>query len=199
MKRRILINASALLFVASHNAFWAQDKWPSKSISYIVPFPAGGTTAILGRLIGQKLGPVLGLRSDAQFIHMPYKGSSPAIADVMGDQVDMMFDTTVVAGPHIQTGKVRALAVTSAKRMESLPSVPTVANSGLPGWPGFEVVSWQGIFAPAGTPEPIIDQLHNEIVKILQQADMQERLKGLGMQPSTLTTEQFAAFQKILG
>ena len=127
---------------------------------------------------------------------LPYKGSSPAIADVIGGQVDMMFDTTVVAGPHIQTGKVRALAVTSAKRMESLPSVPTVADSGLPGWPGFEVVSWQGVFAPAGTPKLIIDQLHNEIVKILQQADMQERLKGLGMQPSTLTTEQFAAFQK---
>ena len=309
MKRRTLINASALLFAATQATVWAQDKWPSKPISYIVPFPAGGTTDILGRLIGQKLGPVLGttivmdnkggaggsvgseiasraapdgytllggtisshainvslypklgydpvksfapialigsnpvvlivaqnspfktlqdvvaaakakpktvssasagsgtsqhlslellgFKAGAQFIHVPYKGSSPAIADVIGGQVDMMFDTTVVAGPHIQSGKVRALAVTSAKRLESLPNVPTVAESGLPGLAGFEVVSWQGVFAPAGTPKPIIDQLHNEIVKILQQADMQERLKGLGLQTSSMTTEQFVAFQK---
>ncbi len=309
MQRRTLINASAILLVAGHNAAWAQDKWPSKPISYIVPFPAGGTTDILGRLIGQKLGPVLGttivmdnkggaggsvgsevasrapadgytllggtisshainvslypklgydpvksfspialigsnpvvlivaqnspfktlqdvvaaakakpktvssasagsgtsqhlalellgFKAGVQFIHVPYKGSSPAIADVMGGQVDMMFDTTVVAGPHIQSGKVRALAVTSSKRLASLPNVPTVAESDLPGLAGFEVVSWQGVFAPAGTPKPIIDQLHNEIVKILQQADMQERLRGLGLQPSSMTVEQFSAFQK---
>ncbi|MGH8830127.1 MAG: Bug family tripartite tricarboxylate transporter substrate binding protein, partial [Polaromonas sp.] len=85
------------------------------------------------------------------------------------------------------------LAVTSAKRLESLPNVPTVAESGVP---GFEVVSWQGIFVPAGTPRPIIEQLHNEIRKILQQPEMQERLKTLGMQPSAMTTDQVAAFQK---
>jgi tripartite-type tricarboxylate transporter receptor subunit TctC len=105
----------------------------------------------------------------------------------------MMFDTTVVAGAHIQSGKLRALAVTSSKRLESLPNVPTVAESGLP---GFEVVSWQGIFVPAGTPRPIIDRLHNEVLKILQQPEMQDRLKALGMQPSSMTTDQVTAFQK---
>ncbi len=105
----------------------------------------------------------------------------------------MMFDTTVVAGPHIQSGKVRALAVTSAKRLESLPNVPTVAESGVP---GFEVVSWQAIFVPAGTPKPVIDRLHTEVTKILQLPEMQDRLKVLGMQPSGMTTDQVSAFQK---
>jgi len=110
--------------------------------------------------------------------------------------VDMMFDTTVVAGQHIQSGKLRAIAVTSAKRLDSLPNVPTVAESGIPGLAGFEVVSWQAIFVPAGTPKAIIDRLHAEVLKILAQPDMQDRLKGLGMQPSTLSTEQVASFQK---
>lgn len=123
---------------------------------------------------------LLGFKSGTQFIHVPYKGSGPAIQDVIGGQVDMMFDTTVVAGPHIQSGKVRALAVTSAKRLESLPNVPTVAESGVP---GFEVVSWQAIFVPAGTPKPVIDRLHTEVTKILQLPEMQDRLKVLGMQP----------------
>lgn len=310
MKRRSLLQttlaSAALLPLFGSAAAWAQDKWPSKPISYIVPFPAGGTTDILGRLIGQKLGaalgttivienkggaggsvgsevaarapadgytmlggtisshainvslypklgydpiksfspvvligsnPVvlivkadspyktlqdvlaaakakpktissasagngtsqhmtlelLGFKSGTQFVHVPYKGSGPAIQDVIGGQVDMMFDTTVVAGPHIQSGKVRAIAVSSAKRLESLPNVPTIAESGVP---GFEVVSWQGIFVPAGVPKPIIDRLHTEIMKILQTPEMQDRLKGLGMQPSSMTPDQVAAFQK---
>lgn len=74
-----------------------------------------------------------------------------------------------------------------------MPDVPTVAEAGVP---GFEVVSWQGIFVPAGTPRPVVDRLHSEILKILQTPEMQERLKGLGMQPSNFTPDQFAAFQK---
>lgn len=305
-RRTIVLALPAVLAGTMAPVVWAQDKWPAKPITYIVPFPAGGTTDILARLIGQKLGPalgttividnkggaggsigseiasraptdgytllggtisshainvslypklgydpiksfspvvligsnpvvlvvgqnspyktlqdvlaaakakpktissasagsgtsqhlsleLLGFKSGTQFIHVPYKGSGPAIQDVIGGQVDMMFDTTVVAGPHIQSGKVRALAVTSAQRLVSLPNVPTVAESGVP---GFEVVSWQGIFVPAGTPRPIIDRLHNEVQKILQQPEMQDRLKALGMQPSTMTTDQVAAFQK---
>ena len=111
----------------------------------------------------------------------------------MAGQVDMMFDTTVVAGPHIESGKLRALAVSSAKRVSSLPNVPTVAESGVP---GYEVVSWQAIFAPAGTPKPIVDRLHSEIAKILATPDMQERLGKLGMQGADMTTAQIAEFQK---
>ena len=115
----------------------------------------------------------------------------------MSGQVDFMFDTTVVAGAHIQSGKLRALAVTSAKRLtDSMPDVPTVSESGWPGTQGFEVVSWQALFAPAGTPKSIVDKLHAEILKIMQTPEMQERIKGLGMQPSVLTPDQVSNFQK---
>jgi tripartite-type tricarboxylate transporter receptor subunit TctC len=141
---------------------------------------------------------LLAFKGGVKFTHVPYKGSAPAIQDVMSGQVDFMFDTTVVAGAHIQSGKLRALAVTSAKRLsDTLTDVPTVAESGWPGTQGFEVVSWQALFAPAGTPKPIVDKLHAEILKIMQTAEMQERIKGLGMQPSVLLPEQVLAFQKV--
>jgi len=116
---------------------------------------------------------------------------------VMSGQVDFMFDTTVVAGAHIQSGKLRALAVTSGRRLtDAFTDVPTVAESGWPGTQGFEVVSWQALFAPAGTPKTIVDKLHAEILKIIQTPEMQDRIKGLGMQPSALSPEQVLSFQK---
>jgi tripartite-type tricarboxylate transporter receptor subunit TctC len=139
---------------------------------------------------------LLAFRSGVKFTHIPYKGSGPAIQDVIGGQVDMMFDTTVVAAPHIQSGKLRAIAVTSASRLASFPDVPTVAESGLPGLANFEVLSWQAIFAPAGTPAPVIDRLHTEIGRILAEPEMQGKLKGFGMEPATMTTAQIAAFQR---
>jgi tripartite-type tricarboxylate transporter receptor subunit TctC len=306
-RRNALQTAIAAVAAAALPAFsaFAQGVWPTKPVTYVVPFPTGGTTDILARLIGQKLGAVLGTtfvvdnragaggsigselaaraqpdgytivggtvsshainvslyprlgydpiksfvpvvliganpvvlvvgekspfkslkdvlaaakakpdtvtsasagngtsqhmtlellgyKAGVKFVHVPYKGSGPAIQDVIAGQVDMMFDTTVVAGPHIQSGKLRALAVSSSKRLESMPDVPTVAET----LPGFEVLSWQGIFAPAGTPKAIVDRLNTEILKILATQEMQDRLKALGMQPSTFTPAQFGAFQK---
>ena len=159
--------------------------------------PGGLSSASAGTGTSQHLAlELLAYKSGVKFTHIPYKGSGPAIQDVIGGQVDMMFDTTVVAGPHIQSGKLRALAVTSAKRLASMPNVPTVAESGIPGLTDFEVVSWQAIFVPAGTPTPIVDRLHNEIRKILAEPEMQEKLKGFGMEPADMTTAQIAAFQK---
>ena len=159
--------------------------------------PGGLSSASAGTGTSQHLAlELLAYRSGVKFTHVPYKGSGPAIQDVIGGQVDMMFDTTVVAGPHIQSGKLRAIAVTSAKRLPSMPDVPTVAESGLPGLADFEVVSWQAIFVPAGTPASIVDRLHNEIRTILSQPDMQDKLKSFGMQPTDMTTAQIAAFQK---
>jgi tripartite-type tricarboxylate transporter receptor subunit TctC len=140
---------------------------------------------------------LLAYKSGIKFTHVPYKGSGPAIQDVIGGQVDMMFDTTVVAAPHIQSGKLRAIAVTSAKRLASLPDVPTVAESGIKGLGDFEVVSWQAIFVPAGTPAPVVERLHKEIRTILAQPDMQEKMKSFGMEPADMTTAQIAAFQKV--
>ncbi len=139
---------------------------------------------------------LLAYKSGVKFTHIPYKGSGPAIQDVIGGQVEMMFDTTVVAGPHIQSGKLRAIAVTSARRLASMPDVPTVAESGVAGLKDFEVVSWQAIFVPAGTPAPIVDRLHADIRTILAKPDMQDKLKGFGIEPADLSTAQIAAFQK---
>lgn len=139
---------------------------------------------------------LLAYKSGVKFTHIPYKGSGPAIQDVISGQVDMMFDTTVVAAPHIQSGKLRAIAVTSPKRLASMPDVPTVAESGVAELKDFEVQSWQAIFVPAGTPTPVVSRLHDEIRKILAQPDMQTRLKGFGMEPADMNVAQIATFQK---
>jgi tripartite-type tricarboxylate transporter receptor subunit TctC len=159
--------------------------------------PGGLSSASAGTGTSQHLSlELLAYKSGVKFTHVPYKGSGPAIQDVIGGQVDMMFDTTVVAAPHIQSGKLRAIAVTSAKRLASMPDVPTIAESGIKGLGDFEVVSWQAIFVPAGTPAPIVERLHKEIRTILAQPDMQEKMKGFGMEPADMTTAQIAAFQK---
>jgi tripartite-type tricarboxylate transporter receptor subunit TctC len=296
--------AASVAAVTPRTSF-AQESWPSKPITYVVPFPAGGTTDTLARLISQKLGPALGttimvenragaggnigsdfvakaapdgytilggtisshsinvslypklpydpIKSFApitligtnanvlvvaasspyqsvkdivdaakakpgslsfasagngtsqhlsgelfksiagiDLVHVPYRGSAPAIADVMGGQVPFMFDTSVVAAPFIESGKVRALAVTSAKRSAQWPNVPTMAEAGVT---NYEVVSWQAIFAPAGTSPAIVQRLHTEIAKIIKSAEMQERFAKLGLDPSGMTPAELAKFQ----
>ncbi|MGB3072545.1 MAG: tripartite tricarboxylate transporter substrate binding protein [Ottowia sp.] len=135
----------------------------------------------------------LAYQSGVKFTHVPYKGSGPAVQDVVSGQVDMMFDTTLIVGPHIQSGKLRPIAVTSAKRLESLPDVPTVAESGQK---GFEVGSWQAVFAPAHTPKPVVDRLHSEIMKIIATPEVQARLKSFGMLPSSMSPAELGEFQK---
>lgn len=159
--------------------------------------PGGLSSASAGKGTSQHLSlELLAFRSGVKFTHVPYKGSGPAIQDVIGGQVDMMFDTSVVAGPHIQSGKLRAIAVTSAKRLASLPDVLTVAESGLPGLSNFEVLSWQAIFAPAGTPAPVVDRLHKDISRILAEPEMKGKLKGFGMEPASMTLSQIGDFQR---
>jgi len=159
--------------------------------------PGGLSSASAGIGTSQHLSlELLAYKSGVKFNHVPYKGSGPAIQDVIGGQVDMMFDTTVVAAPHIQSGKLRAIAVTSTERLDSMPDVPTVAESGIPGLADYSVLSWQAIFVPAGTPAPIIDRLHAEIRKILAEPEMQDKLKGFGMAPADMSTAEIAAFQK---
>ena len=112
--------------------------------------------------------------------HIPYKGSPPALTDVMGGQVNMTFDNITTAWPLAKGGKLRALAVTTAKRSPVSPEVPTLAESGLP---GYEIGSWQGVFAPAGTPPDIVKRLNTEIVKIINSPDVQKKLLELGAEP----------------
>lgn len=136
---------------------------------------------------------LLSYQTGVKFTHVPYKGSGPAVQDVIGGQVDMMFDTTLIVGPHIESGKLRPIAVTSSKRLDSLPNVPTIAEAGQK---GFDMGSWQAVFAPAGTPKPIVDRLHAEIMKIIATPDIQARLKSFGMVPSTMTPAQLGDYQK---
>lgn len=125
--------------------------------------------------------------------HVPYKGSAPAIADLMGGQVDVMFDNLPSAMPHIKNGRLRALAVTADKRWSSLPQVPSVAEAG-GDLAGYEAMSWFGILAPANTPKDIVGKLQKEIAKALSTPAMKERLLAQGAAPVGNTPEQFAEY-----
>jgi len=125
--------------------------------------------------------------------HVPYKGTGPALTDLLGGPVQLMFNSAVAMLPQVRTGKLRALAVTSAKRLAALPEVPTVAESGVP---GYEAASWYGVLAPAKTPRSIIMKLNGEIVRIAQLPDVRERLAADGADPIGSSPEAFAAHIK---
>ena len=126
-------------------------------------------------------------------LHVPYKGSSPAVADLLGGQVQMMFDNMPSSLPHAKAGKLRALAVTSMTRSAALPDVPTLDEEGLK---GFDATSWFGLLAPAGTPRDIVAKLNSASVKALASAEMRERLAAQGADPVGNTPDQFATFIK---
>ena len=123
--------------------------------------------------------------------HVPYKGSPQAIADAVSGQVSMSFDNISTAYPQAKAGKLRAIAVTTAQRSGLAPEVPTFAESGLP---GYELGSWHGVFAPAGTPKDIIAKLNAEIVRGIQSAETRQRLLALGVDAAGTSVESFAAF-----
>ena len=125
--------------------------------------------------------------------HIPYKGGGPALAEVIGGQVQALFSLALAATPQIKAGKVRALAITSAQRSRVAPELPTIAESG---FPGFEVIGWFGWLAPARMPQPIVARLHRDIVKILRSTETQDRLIALGCEPVGNSPLQFASFVK---
>lgn len=125
--------------------------------------------------------------------HIPYRGGGPAQQDLMGGQVEMMFLSAVLAQPHVKAGKFKAIAQTGAKRVSACANVPTVAEVG---YKGFEVDSWVGMLAPAGTPKFIIDKLQTEIMRILNEPDLAQRLKDQGLTAIANTPEQFGKVLK---
>jgi tripartite-type tricarboxylate transporter receptor subunit TctC len=125
--------------------------------------------------------------------HIPYKGRATAIPDLLGGRVTMMFDNMPSSLPLVREGKLRALGVTSLKRATAAPEIPTIAESGLP---GFEAVSWFALFAPAGTPIPIVDKLQAEVSKILKSGDISRRLIDIGLEPVGSTADELAAYQR---
>jgi tripartite-type tricarboxylate transporter receptor subunit TctC len=124
-------------------------------------------------------------------LHVPYKGSPPMLADLMGGQVALGFDNVLSSSPHIAAGRLRAVASSSSRRSPSLPEVPTIADSGLP---GFDVTVWQGLLAPAGTPEAIVTRLAGEVRTGLADAEVRERMAALGVEVIASDPPSFAAF-----
>jgi tripartite-type tricarboxylate transporter receptor subunit TctC len=123
-------------------------------------------------------------------VHVPYKGTAPAIADVIGGQIAAMFSTALTARPHIDSGRVRALAVSGTQRVGALPAVAPVAEAGVP---GYAALQWYGLLAPAGTPAPIIGRLNAEAARSLKTAEMKDRLAADGAEPQGSTPEEFGA------
>ena len=146
-----------------------------------------GSTGSAGHLAGELFKSLAGV----DVAHVPYKGAGPAMQDLVAGRLDLMFDNLASAQGQIKAGTVRALAVTTAKRSALAPDLPTVNESGLP---GFDISTWFGVFAPAGTPAPVVRRLHDEFVKALASADVRERMLALGAEPVGNTPEQFAAF-----
>lgn len=128
-----------------------------------------------------------------QMTHVPYKGAPQAIIDILGGRLPLMFTTMPTGAPPVKQGKLRALAVTSRNREPLLPEVPTMIESG---YPGFEVDSWRGLYVPAGTPKTVIMQLNLELVKVLQMRDVRERIAAAGFAPMSSTPEGFDTFGK---
>lgn len=306
-RRRLAVGAAAAAGVAmlptSRLAF-AQKGWPEDTIRLVIPFPAGGTTDIVGRIVGAELSEALGVSviadnragaggnigadivaeakpngytmlvctvgthgintslyskmpydavkdfapvtllatvpnvvvvhptvpaktlqeliellkaepgklnyassgngtsihlsaelfktmTGTKMAHIPYKGSAPAIADLLGGQVQLMFDNLPSALPHIQSGKLRALAVTSANRFVTLPDLPTVAEAGVP---GYAASSWFGLVAPAGTPPEIVDKTYQAVAAALKKPEVRDKMLAQGAEPAPMPPAEFAKF-----
>ena len=142
---------------------------------------SGGVSHLAGEMFKGATG--------TRMTHVPYKGTGPALTDLLGGQIQMMFNDT--AAPHVKSGKLRALAVTGAKRWPLLPEVPTLAEAGVP---GFEKYNWFGILAPSGTPEAIITALNRELVAIMRDPVIQKWVEAQGAEATASTPEEFAAF-----
>jgi tripartite-type tricarboxylate transporter receptor subunit TctC len=264
-RRRLLAAGVALATTIAGfaGAAHAQGGYPTKPITLIVPFSAGGTTDILARIVGLQLGKALGqpvvidnrpgaggnigaslaakapgdgytlfmgtigthainqslysklpydpvkdfapitrvamvpnlvvVNPKVPVNNIPYKGSAPAVNDLLGNQIGLMFDNMPSSYPHVKAGKLRAIAVTSAKRSPALPNVPTVAESGVP---GYEATSWFALYATGGTPQPIVDRLNAEVVKILAMPEVKKQMADQGAEPNPEKPAQLAAFMK---
>ena len=137
------------------------------------------------------LGELLKLVAGVNLTHVPYRGSAPAITDLLGGQIQMMFDTPVVMLPHVAAGKMRALAITSPKRSPQLPDVPTVAESG---YPQLEANLWSGLLAPAGTPPEVVAKINATFNEAMNTPEMRAALQKLGAEPQAMSPQEFGRF-----
>jgi len=171
---------------------------PAKSVADLVALakksPNGLTFASQGvGAGGHLLGEMLKARTGTNLSHVAYKGSAPALQDMLANRVDLFFDAVVTSLPHIKDGKLRALAVASPTRAAVLPDVPTMAEAG---FPGIEMDQWFGMFVPAGTPAPVVARLHDELVKAVRSPEVSNKITSQGLDVVTTTPDQFAALMK---
>lgn len=178
----LVLNVNASLPIRTLNDFIAWAKSQPGQISYASP-GNGSPPHLSMELLAQQHG--------LQLVHVPYKGSAPAIADLIAGHVPVMFDNLFASIQNIRAGRIRALAVGSARAMESLPAVPSFAESGMP---GFEVATWTILVAPAGTPQAIVDLLARETETIFRLPDVRQRLLDQGALPVTTTPEETARY-----
>jgi len=168
---------------------------PVKSVKELIDYtksaPKGVAYASAGAGTGTHLAAeMFKLQAGVKMLHVPYKGGGAVLNDLLGGQVDLTFATLPSVLQHVKSGKLRPLAMTTTKRWSELPDVPTLAESGLP---GFEISTWIGLLAPAGTPKNVVDKIHAEVVRIVQLPEVRERFTSLGMEPVGDTPAQFAA------
>jgi tripartite-type tricarboxylate transporter receptor subunit TctC len=140
---------------------------------------------------GHLSGELLQTMTKVKFTHVPYKGSGAMMSDLVGGQVDFSFPSTAAALPYVQGGRLRALGITSARRSQAYPDVPTIAEAGVP---GFEVSGWYGVLGPARIPKEVAATLSNEIMRLARRSDVQARLRNAGAEPVGSTSEEFRAF-----
>ena len=146
-----------------------------------------GSTGSAGHLAGE----LFNAQAGVKMTHVPYKGAAPAMQDLLGGRIELMFDNLASSLAQVKAGKVRALAVTTAKRSSLAPDLPTIAESGLP---EFDISTWFGVFAPAGVPRDIVERLHAEFTRALAAPDVREKMLALGAEPVGNRPEEFAAY-----
>jgi tripartite-type tricarboxylate transporter receptor subunit TctC len=146
-----------------------------------------GSTGSAGHLAGELFKSMAGV----DMVHVPYKGAAPAMQDLVGGQIQLMFDNLASSLTQVRAGRIRALAVTTARRSALAPDLPTIAESGLP---GFDISTWFGIFTPAGTPRDIVEKLHAEFTRALADREVRDRMLALGAEPVGNTPAEFAAY-----
>ena len=190
--------APILLFASIANLLVVHPSLPVHSVKELIDFARAHPNQLTYGSAGNGTashfaGELLNMMGGIKVTHVPYKGLAPAHNEIMGGQLSMMFDGIVTGVPAAKAGRLRALAVTTLKRWEGTPDIPTMSEAGLA---GFEVNSWYGLLAPAGTPREIVLKLNAEVARSLREPDARERLYAIGAEPMSGTPEEFSAYIK---
>jgi tripartite-type tricarboxylate transporter receptor subunit TctC len=187
--------ASISQIAGASNVLVIHPSVPAKSVAELLQYakakPGALNYASAGRGTPAHLaGEMLNVNAGINMTHVPYKGAGPALIDIIAGQIQLIITSPIAAGPHMTSGKVRALATTGAKRNPVLPDLPTIADT----LPGYEITQWWGLSAPAKTPRAIITRLHTETAKTIQLPDVRERITRAGAEPVGGTPQAFDAF-----